>query len=428
MMEYIIGYLSLIPNLIVPLISCKLLSKKKLYVKVSNVIVLLLLAILSLITMYFKIGLLVLFVNIFSIILLLSLFFKFPIRKCIYYGIVISIICMFCDALSSFVISNNVLVDVSKLQNNMYLRIILSFIVWLLIIAISFIPRLSVVINKYYDNYFIKMKISMKTTAIISIIVLNISLLFLIYYYKQVDKVGRMFVFSGIIMIVILIIVLIIMRYYNYQYEQVNKKILNENYYIKQIVKQDAEFKHNVINNLLGIKTVSNRKASILIDELINSYQTEYKTISNINDLPNGIQSIIYKKAYEQNIDDLNLIVDNTIKSELYDVLTPKQYNNLCTSIGIIFDNALDAVKETTKKVIFIEFEEDDERIFINIKNSFLNIIDLDENSEKFKTTKRDGHGIGLNYIYKLKTLEFKTQILNNMFINKIVINKTKKV
>lgn len=223
-----------------------------------------------------------------------------------------------------------------------------------------------------------------------------------------------------------MLILSLILLYKEYQTKVLNKNIVDENKYIKDIAKQDEEFKHNLINNLLSIKTVASKKVNQLIDGLISEYKTDYKNILNINDLPDGILSIIYRKAYEENIDNLNLAVDNKIKKDLIDMLSPKNYNKFCTSIGILFDNALDAVKSCKEKVIEISFLEDDECIYYIQKNSFTNVIDLEQTGTKEYTTKKSGHGIGLNYVKNLKDIETKNEVINNMFITKLKIKKIK--
>ena len=223
-----------------------------------------------------------------------------------------------------------------------------------------------------------------------------------------------------------MLVISLILLYKEYQTKVLNKNIVDENKYMKDIARQEKEFKHNLINNLLGIKTVASKKVNQLIDELISEYKTDYKNILNINDLPDGILSIIYRKAYEENIDNLNLAVDNKIKKDLIDMLSPKNYNKFCTSIGILFDNALDAVKSCKEKIIEINFLEDEEYIYYIQKNSFNNVIDLERTGTIEYTTKKSGHGIGLNYVKNLKTIETKNEVINNMFITKIKVKKIK--
>lgn len=428
MIEYIITYISLISNLVSSLISYKILTKDKININFKNSITMLFLTYVSLIIRYYNNGMLTLLSNSLFIYIILRLFYKISNSKAIYYDVFITIICLFSDVLISFIISTSYLLNVELLQSNYLLRAMLNIPLLFIIILISVLPFVKKSIGNLYEKYISKIKFNKLTFLFFSAIFSIIIIAFCLNYYNEVNKVGHAIVILGIISFTLLFFCILYSMYSEFQINQCNKQIIEENNYIKYIAKQDEEFKHNLVNNLLGIKTVSNKKTGNLIDELINEYQQEYKNITNINDLPNGIQSIIYRKAYEEELEDLNLLVNNEINEDLYYLLTPKKYNNLCTSIGILFDNALEAVKNSKEKVIEINFSQDKENIYLILKNSFSNFIDLEEIGKRNITTKIKGHGIGVNYVKKLKTLELKNEIINNMFISKIIIKKSKKI
>lgn len=427
MMEYVVTYTFLLINLIICIFSYKLLTDDEIRISLKRMILLLVIALISLIIRYVHIGVLIIISNFCFIFLLNKIFFKINNYKAIYYDLVITLISLFSDGITSLFVSKNYLFNIKVFQNNFYIRSLLNVPVDTLIILISSIPIIKILTKKFYEKYFSKIKCTKTVILFISAIVMILCLAFCFNAYNELDRIGHLLIMSGIIVLFFMLLIILYLLYREYQIKTLNKNIIEENKYIKEIAKQDAEFKHNLINNLLGIKTVSNKRTNKLIDCLIEEYQLDYKNITNINDLPNGVQSIIYRKAYEENIEDLNLIVHNFIKNELYDLLTPKKYNHLCTSVGILFDNALEAVKNTFEKVIEINFEEDQEYIYFILKNSFSNILDLEEIGKRNFTTKSKGHGIGLNYVKNLKTLEIKNEIINNTFIAKIKLKKAKK-
>lgn len=427
MAGHIITYLFLITNLVTSLISYKILTKDKIKINFLNIIMLLGLTFITVLARYYNNGLITLLSNILFIYIVLRVFYEIKHNKTIYYTFIISIISLFCDAIMSVVISNTYLLDLKVFQKNYALRGLLNIPVCLLIIGISCLPFIKRGTTKYFEKYFSKVRFSKISSLFLITISLIFSIAFCLNSYKEIDKLGHTIILLGIGIFILLVIIIFYLLYKEHETEQCNKRIIAENNYIKTIAKQDEIFKHNIVNNLLGIKTVSNKKTNKLIDVLIEDYQKEYKNITNINDLPNGIQSIIYKKAYEENVEHLNLIVENNIKDDLYDLLTPKKYNHLCTSIGILFDNALEAVKNSDLKIIEIEFSEDKEFVYFEIKNSYTNVIDLDKIGTKRFTTKRFGHGIGLNYVLRLKTLSVKNELINNLFVTKLTIKKAAK-
>lgn len=421
-------YLSVFLSYASYIILYTLISKEKAHLTLPNILGILFLSFLS--SMIGKLN--YVFLNLCTSILIicavLKLFFKISIKKSFYFCIVLSIISLICDAAVSLLMSNKYIINFLDFQNNRIFRSMLAIPVIMLSCLISNISIIKNIINKFYNKYISKLKFNKKYILILLLVLIILITTFSLNGYNRTDKIGFIFSTICIVVLINMVIITLYLIYREFQIDQCNKKIIEENKYIKEIAKQDAEFKHNLINNLLGIKTISNKKTNKLIDCLIEDYQVDYKKITNINDLPNGIQSIIYRKAYEENIDDLNLIVNNYIKEEIYDILTPKKYNHLCTSIGILFDNALEAVKNNFEKVIEINFEEDQEYIYFILKNSFSNILDLEETGKKNYTTKKNGHGIGLNYIKKLRTLEMKQEIINNTFIIKLRIKKVKKL
>ena len=425
MMEYVVSYVSMLLSFSSYLFFYKKITRKSLIINRTNIICMFVLVLISTLALFVSLTSIPIFINMMVTIIIIKLFFNVSIKESFFYTMCFMILGLFCDGIVSMFIGNSSIKNFKIFQHRIYIRAILIIPVFFMTYLFLFALKIQVLINKAYNGLFIKSKKNKKKMLFyFYLLLIFIDIIYGFNAYNNVDKKAHLFLLILILAFILLFIFVLHLLYKEYQYELVNKKIIDENNYIRQISNQDAEFKHNVINNLLGIKTVSNKKAKLLIDELINSYQTEYKTISSINDLPTGIQSIIYRKAYEENIENLNLIVDNAIKNELYDLLNPKEYNNLCTSIGILFDNALDAVRDMSKKIIYIEFEESKKNISVIIKNTFSNTIDLEEIGKKNYTTKINGHGIGLKYLYKLKTLNFTTKIIDNMFVSKIVIKK----
>ena len=428
MIENIIVTFSVIISYCCYIFLFKLITKSQMHINIKNAFIIILLILISRIPELNKIIIFNLLMSLFIIFTELILIFKIEMKKSIYYSVYFSLISLLCDAIFSMFLNNKYLINFIEFQKNAIFRSILVVPVMLLQYCICLIPLIRHSVEKFYNKFFKNKIITKINILFFGAIVLIILIVFALNGYNKVNRIGHFITILCVLTFIIMFFVFLYLMYREFQINQVNRKIIEENKYIKSIAKQDEEFKHNLINNLLGIKTVSNKKTNKLIDELINDYRQDYKNITNINDLPNGVQSIIYRKAYEENIEDLNLVVNNSIDKELYDILNPKKYNHLCTSIGILFDNALQAVKDVEEKVIEISFLEDSENVYFILKNSFSNFIDLEEVGKKNVTTKNDGHGIGVNYISNLKTVNVKNEIINNMFVSKLIISKIKKI
>lgn len=426
-MEILFSYITLLLNFISSLIDYKILTKEKIQINFCNILHLILFPVFSLIISYTSVILLKLVMNIFFILVLIKMFYKSNLKKSLYFTTIISIIFLISDMLISILIVNNkYLINFSNFREKYYIRSILIIPVCLLSVFISSLRFLIKYTNEFFNKLFSKKKSNDLIFRYLIFMGLLISLLSCLNAYNNVNRIGHLIIVISALLLIVVSIFTLIFIYTEYQTKILNRNIVEENKYMKDIARQEKEFKHNLINNLLGIKTVASKKVNQLIDELISEYKTDYKNILNINDLPDGILSIIYRKAYEENIDNLNLAVDNKIKKDLIDMLSPKNYNKFCTSIGILFDNALDAVKSCKEKIIEINFLEDEEYIYYIQKNSFNNVIDLERTGTIEYTTKKSGHGIGLNYVKNLKTIETKNEVINNMFITKIKVKKIK--
>jgi len=424
--DLIVSYFLLVINMLVCLMAYGIITNEKITISFKLIIILFCFSIITAIFRIFSYLYLYIIFNCFSIYYLQKIAYKISIKKSIYYTIIILIISLICDAAMPTILNNAYLLNINKFQNNYLFRALLIMPVSILFIFIVSMPHIKYIINVFYIKTLENNRIS-KLFIIFVLLIINIFVILIcLNGYNQVSKIGHLITYLVIIFFFILFALLMYLFYKEYQVKVLNQNIIEENKYMKDIARKDKEFKHNLINNLLGIKTVASKKVNQLIDELISEYKTDYKNILNINDLPDGILSIIYRKAYEENIENLNLVVDNKIKKDLVDMLLPKNYNKFCTSIGILFDNALDAVKSCKEKVIEINFLEDDKYVYYIQKKSFTNVIDFEQTGTKEYTTKKSGHGIGLNYVKNLKNIETKNEVINNMFITKVKVKKIK--
>lgn len=426
-MEILLTYCMLTLNLIINIYSYRILTNEKIMVKIKKVLLLLIFVIVILIINLINIITLKIFVTIFIILLLIKSFYNTSLKRALYYTIIISIISMLSDMIVSMLIVNNkYLINFYLFKSKSYFRCLLTIPVCFITFCFCNIKSIKKVVAEFYSKIFKSRKNENVIILYLIFIAILTTLLSCLNAYNHVNRFDHFILFLGVIGLLLLSCITLYLIYKEHQISILNKNIVEENKYMKDIARQEKEFKHNLINNLLGIKTVASKKVNQLIDELISEYKTDYKNILNINDLPDGILSIIYRKAYEENIDNLNLAVDNKIKKDLIDMLSPKNYNKFCTSIGILFDNALDAVKSCKEKIIEINFLEDEEYIYYIQKNSFNNVIDLERTGTIEYTTKKSGHGIGLNYVKNLKNIETKNIVINNMFITKIKVKKIK--
>lgn len=354
--------------------------------------------------------------NLICTCILIYCFYDKDLIKSSYYSLVIWILTLFTDMFVSLLIMNSGF-NFYDISNNYLIRCIIlvpMVIIELLIISIKPIFKM---INNIYEKYYKRVS----GNAYFSIFISLFLYIFLILIYLNLYESDSKFIYYTmiVIMAVVMILIIILIKFVikSYELSIINKFILNENELMKDISNQDQLFKHNLINKLITVESISNKKSKKLIMDLIESYKSEYKNISNINGLPNGIRGVIYKKAFVKNIKDLNLIVENEIEKDLINILKTKKYSIFCESVGLLFDNALEAVENCEEKIIHISITIDDNKIYFIIKNNFENLLDLENIGNLKYTTKTKGHGIGINYLLNNKNVCIKNSILNNLFV-----------
>ena len=266
-------------------------------------------------------------------------------------------------------------------------------------------------------------KINFSSIYLIAVLLIYLSLEAITILNLQNNMIVEM------ILIFSILLGLILLKFFSYQYDiitlkEMNKFLIhNDEIYLK-LIDNYRILKHNLINQLLGVKSFSNKKAKLLIDDLIKEYNENFNFSININKIPKGINGIIYEKISEKNIKDLQLTIDNKIESDLLNILSPRSYNLLCEALGVTLDNAIEAVSKSTEKFIYLYFKEEEQYVLIKIMNSFEGNLDLEQIGELKYTTKNTGHGLGLYSLIGLKKLNIKTSIKNNIFINEIKILK----
>ena len=230
---------------------------------------------------------------------------------------------------------------------------------------------------------------------------------------------------TGIVFLIIIVI------FISMNYEIVTLKITNEILEKNNEVNQKAIYqfrilKHNLESQLMGVKTVANKKARDLLDNLIKQYNESFYIKHDINSMPLGINGLVLDKLYKYNEDNIKISITNKIKNRILKSVGPRSYNLFCEALGVTLDNALESAKESKDKLVYIEFRENKEVIQMKIMNTFHGSIDLDKLGTVNYTSKSKGHGLGLYSLFGRKNLTITTIIKNNLFVNKIEVKKRK--
>ncbi len=357
----------------------------------------------------------------FMFILSLYIFYKvfrMSFKENLFYTIIIFLISDLIYLPLSFILSSIFKFYRLTFINLNILQIVLS-IVYSLVIILSINSKEKTFIDKiktffYHNNFF----------YIISLIVLiSVDLLkqFLLSqsFIIQVISLAT-FSLAETILFIILFSKLLMERI-DYEQEINDYDDLSSKY-----TKMNDEYRilrHNLVNDLLAVKSCDEKRYRSLIDVIIKKYRRNYELYIPVDNNKTGIASLIDMKIQVARKYRVNMEMHTTIDLENFNDLEATKYLKICEVLGIAIDNAIEAAKVSKEKIVDVEIYENNGIIF-EIANSFCSTIDLEKLFDSEYSTKNRGTGIGLNYIASLKSTGIKTsvEIRSNFFILRIFV------
>ena len=272
-------------------------------------------------------------------------------------------------------------------------------------IFISFLKKIS----KYKTEYFLS----------VVAILLNF---FLIYYNINYENYNIAFNI-GVAFTIFILFILTLSSLHKKTIYKVKAEHLDEKVeYYEQIAADYKELKHNLNDDFLAIRSVANKETKDIVDEKIKKYNKNYGWISSLDNVPKGLQGLIYMKLSDIKEHEICVEVENKVDERIIAKLPSKTYSELCDALGITTNNAIEATSNCSEKVIYINLEADKESLRLKIINTFSGSLDLDEIGNRNYSTKKVKSGIGLDYLKKLKTIKIKKEIMNNLFIISILV------
>ena len=223
-----------------------------------------------------------------------------------------------------------------------------------------------------------------------------------------------------IMMTVFVFILLLISKYNEFENNLFIQTLkTNNNFYVAANTEYSV-FKHNLIAKMLSVKSVSNKKARILIDDVINAFNNNIDYSREIKDIPYGLNGIINQKLCSY-ADKIEIKLNNNVKRDIFDVLKPRRYNVLVEKLMILLDNAIDSCLKSVDKILIINLYEDNNSIIIEIKNTFSGDLDVEKLGESNYSTKGQKRGFGLYSALRNTEVSTKVNIVNNMFVVKLI-------
>ncbi|MBQ9833572.1 MAG: GHKL domain-containing protein [Bacilli bacterium] len=395
-------------------------TNQKFNLKLRKVLIVVFLAIVSTIVS-FKINVIAkTFYNLFAYFIMTKLFYNNDKKKLVYYTLLIWLIGGLFDVVSMSIVSAIIMLFYKKVTA--IITVIATFILQIFLNLLFRIKYIRILSDKLYNKIE-----QIENIVWFYIVIVALFFLFGILAYFNIDNFT-----NGIMILFFIVLCLSISIYFVHTisiekiYNETSKNLLENNSFFVDQNTKNRIFKHNIIHKLDGVKSVANDKSKKLLDDLIEEYNLTSSPSKEVDNLPNGINGLICQKIYSNKSKKVDFAINNYIKSELFDVLTPKKYNKLCETLGICLDNAITATLKTKEKILQIAILENQDNIFIKIVNTFKSELEIDEIGNLNYTTKTSGHGLGLYSIFSRKDVMVKTSIINNLFENQIIVKKNK--
>lgn len=189
---------------------------------------------------------------------------------------------------------------------------------------------------------------------------------------------------------------------------------------------------HEYKNQLSKITSITSDKEILSkIEEILDVDLTaDTYLLGKIKNIPKGeLKSLIYYKFLVASKENLKLFINvsSEINTKSYK-FSKSQYRILSNLIGIFFDNAIEASKESKERELYFEIYDSNIGLTFLISNTYKEKIDLSKIGTKGYTTKGGSHGKGLYLAKKLlnkkNNISTRTVINGNQFVQKIIIEK----
>lgn len=408
---FIMYYITDILSSIIIIYIYSILNKEKFYWNLKNILLLLLESLLIICNNYYNITLFRIPSSIILTSIFLKYYFNINFTKSIIFTSFTAIVSILVEIFTSIFLIN---ISDIKVFNNSTIKFVFSIINALVVMWI-------ILNKKVRDKIFniltkIETKLSVITYFFLTIALVNIFMLYRVANLKEKPLLLMSIIMGGFILYSI-------------------KTIMNDNYNMKLLedknnnlkkaykaygknVDDYRELKHNLKSDLYFLKTSIPNKYQSQINELIVKYDKNSEWINKIGEVPEGLQGIIFLKEEEAKRNNIQIMINsfNNPKTNL------KNYLELCNTVNILLDNAIEASKIGNFKIIVINIEEIENKLTLTIMNEFKNVINTDKIGTKNYSTKTYKSGLGINYIKNLNNdkISINFKIVNNLFITNI--------
>ncbi len=427
---YIIHYLSSIISLIIMVIIYKNMFKDvKINIKV--ILIILLFSFLSTINTLVNYTFSKILIFYFLYVICLYFIFKDKIKNLITRSIFIYLTVMIVEVFVGIIMIIFPFSNILEVNNDSLFKLVISLLIMLISLLIFYVRPFKDLIKEivnFFDN-----KDILFNVLVVTIIIFLISC---ITFKNALNYKSVTYLTINIITLICFILILSVCLYNIIMRKKAEDKeeiLLN---FIKKyefIIDKDRINRHEMLNNLLVLKSFKNKGSKeylFLLDNFIKEYKTTTSNVlKNLYKLPSGLKGIIYYKLYDMEKEGIKTFIKISSRSvSKLDKMEVNIYSKICKIVGILLDNAIESAKACNNKNISIDMYENKDNISIEIINTAtIKEIDLSRINEKNYSSKGKNRGYGLYLVNRMinstNKLELEQKILNNTFVSILKIN-----
>lgn len=406
-------YIAVLISVTSILIIYRFLLSKELNINIFNIVIILVMSIFLVYNNIYSYPSLKIILAFLTVATIISIIYKTSLKIAILNYFVIWIFFVFFDILYAIIFS-----ILNIMNEEMYYC---SFnIIKIVITILSAISVFLTIRIKKVRKFLIKfLNFAYKNYADYVIVIMIIALISLLGSYSGIkiyNSYANIMFIPMVIILTIIIIYLVNLKEKKSNLEFKNQFLTNSNDTYNKIVEEYKIFKHNHKNKMLALRSVANKEVKKIIDEMLEITTFDDYFLPTLEKAPIGIRDIIFVKLATLDLEKVKISIENECEQDIIKKLTTKNYNLFLESMGIVIDNAIEAIKKCEQKIIHIDIKNDDKYLEFKLTNTFSNQIDLENFSKLNYTTKEKGQGIGIYSIFKRRGIKCKTKILNNKY------------
>lgn len=322
------------------------------------------------------------------------------------------------------------IITVQDIRNNIYTYLITNFLILILAFIMTKIKKVLKLITSVYKTL-IKNEDKLNILVILALFICISSLIFniSINFKKNIVFLSNFLIICTAISIVLV---------YANNKEKYNK-LMNEYdsiftyvQHFEEWIEREQFIRHEYKNQLAVIYDLTSEKCvKDKVNEILNNtINIEDNQIQALKVLPKGgLKGLMYYKTSIAQKNKIETTIDVSISDNgIFSKLNKNKINELSKIIGIYYDNAIDAAKESKKKHILIEIYELSDKANIVISNTFNKKSIIKNMDKKGVSTKGKGRGNGLFYAKKIVSknewIKTKQEIVDKYYIETITILK----